>query len=378
LNFSWSPEQTELHGRTKEFARALLGKPPARGDAFPRAAWDACGEFGLLGLSVPTEFGGMGLDSLTTARVEEAFGFECRDAGLMFSASAHLFACLMPIVEHGSAELKRRVLPGLARGRLVAGNAMTEAEAGSDVSAISTRALRDSGGYVISGTKSYVTNGPIADVFVTYATVDPSQGFMGVAAFVIDRDTPGVVVGKPFEKMGLSTSPISSVYFESCRVPPTNRLGAEGQGASIFQRSMQWERTCLFAGFLGAMDRQIGEVAEHARKRTQGRRPIGKHQAIAHRIADMRLRHDAAQLLLYRACWLMDSGADAALAVALAKLAISESAVDVGLGAIQIHGGMGYAVETGVEVTLRDAIPLTLFSGTSEIQRNIVAARMGL
>jgi L-prolyl-PCP dehydrogenase len=376
LDFSWSPEQRELFDEATRFAQTQVGKP--RGEAFPRAVWDACGEFGLLGLSVPVEYGGSGLGALTTAGVNEAFGFGCRDAGLMFSASAHLFACVMPIVEHGSPELKDRLLPGLAKGRLVAGNAMTEAEAGSDISAITTRATRVGGDYIISGTKSYVTNGPIADVFLTYATVDPSLGFMGVAAFVIEKSTPGVVVGRPFEKMGLSTSPISTVYFDSCRVPTTHRLGPEGQGAAIFQRSMHWERTCLFAGFLGAMERQISELVDHTRHRKQGRRPIGKYQAVAHRITDMKLRHDAAQLLLYRACWLMDSGADAALAVALAKLAISESVIDIALGAIQIHGGAGYAVETGVEVALRDAVPLTIFSGTSEIQRNIIAARMGL
>jgi len=382
LEFSWSQDQLDLYKRTTAFARSHRNRPVgcASNGSFPRDVWDACGEFGLLGLSVPTEYGGMGLSALTTAGVQEAFGLGCLDAGLMFSASAHLFACIMPIVEHGSAELKQRILPRLARGSLIAGNAMTESEAGSDISAIATRAVRDGDSYILTGTKNYVTNGPIADVFVTYATLNPEHGFMGVAAFLVERgaDSTGVVVGKPFEKMGLGSSPISTVYFDSCRVPAANMLGAEGQGSSIFQSSMHWERTCLFAGFLGAMERQIADVTDFARRRIQGRRPIGKHQAIAHRIADMRLRHDAAQMLLYRACWLMDSGADASLAVALAKLAISESAIDVGLGSIQIHGGMGYAVESGIEVALRDAVPLTIFSGTSEIQRNIIAAKLGL
>ena len=171
---------------------------------------------------------------------------------------------------------------------------------------------------------------------------------------------------------------MASIYLDGCRVPATQRVGAEGAGATVFSNSMSWERTCLFAGYVGALDRQLELCIQHARQRSQFGKPIGKQQAIAHRIADMKLRLESARLLLYRACWLLERGHKALLEVACAKLAVSEAAIRGGLDAIQIHGGSGIVSETGVERMLRDALGSTLFSGTSEIQRNIVAARLGL
>ncbi|MEM6931556.1 MAG: acyl-CoA dehydrogenase family protein, partial [Myxococcota bacterium] len=338
----------------------------------------AMGDFGLLGLSVPTEHGGLGLDAVTTARCVEALGRGCPSTGLVFSAAAHLFAAVMPIVEHGSDGQKAELLPRLASGECIAANAITEAEAGSDVFALRSTARTEGDGVVIDGAKSYVTNGPVADLYVFYATSDPSHGFMGVSAFAIPRDTPGLVVGKRFAKAGLHDSPISSIYCESCRVPETARIGRKGQGAKVFTDSMLWERACLFAAYLGVMERQLDATVAYAQQRRQFKRPIGKHQAVAHRIADMKLRLEAARLLLYRACWARDSGQTAVMEVALAKLAISEGAVQSALDAIQVHGGIGYTAESGVAEALLDAIPSTIFSGTSEVQRNLVARELGL
>ncbi|MBX2798082.1 MAG: acyl-CoA dehydrogenase family protein [Myxococcales bacterium] len=378
MDFSWSEQQRDLYASTLDFARSELRASPEVGADFPRESWRRLGEMGLLGLCVPEDYGGMGLDAVTTARCVEALGRGCTDTGLVFSAAAHLFAAVMPIVEHGSEELKRRLLPKLASGEWIAANAITEAEAGSDVFALKATARPDGEHVVIDGAKSYVTNGPVADVFVFYATRDPAQGFMGVSAFVVHRDTPGLQVGRPIATMGLDSSPISSVYCEGCRVPLADRLGGDGRGAEVFTGSMLWERACLFAAYVGAMDRQLDEVVAHAQQRKQSRKPIGKHQAVSHRIADMLLRLEAARLLLYRACWSRDQGEAAVLEVALAKLAVSEAAVQSALDAIQIHGGMGYAREAGVERALRDAVPGTIFSGTSEVQRNLVARELGL
>jgi len=380
MDFRWTDSARDLHDRILRFARERLPtRPGARGrDGFSLADWRHCAEFGLTGLCVSEAFGGLGLGALETAYGFEAFGHGCENAGLVFSVGAHLFACAVPIATHGSETVKGRVLARLARGEWIGANAITEAEAGSDTSLLSTRARRDGDGYVIDGVKSYVTNAPVADVMVVYATTNPSHGHLGLSAFVVEKGMPGLSIGEPFAKMGLTASPIASVYLDGCRVPAANRLGDEGKGAAIFADSMGWERACLFAGYLGSMERQVTRCVDFAKTRRQFGKPIGKQQAIAHRIVDMKLRLEAARLLVYRACWLMDQGEPAVLEVACAKLAVSEAAIRAGLDAIQIHGGAGFIVETGVECALRDAVGSTLFSGTSEIQRNIIAARLGL
>jgi len=285
----------------------------------------------------------------------------------------------MPIADHGSEDLKNQYLPNMASGHWIGANAITEAEAGSDAFALTSSATRDGDDYVLSGTKSYVSNGPVADVFLVFARTSPKRGYMGIDAFVVERGYPGVTVGQAFPKMGLTTSPISSLYLEDVRVPAVNRLGdREGYGASIFTRSMHWERTCMFAGYLGLLDRQLEECVRYANERKQFRQVIAKYQAISHRLVEMRLRLESARLLLYHACWLRDRGETAELEVALSKLAISEAAVASSLDAIQIFGGAGFMHEFGVERFLRDSIPSRIFSGTSEIQRNIIAAHMGL
>ena len=300
------------------------------------------------------------------------------DLGLCFSISAHLFACVMPIVRHGSADAKRRLLPSLCSGEWIGANAITEDGAGSDVFALSARAVRDGDGWILSGTKSYVTNGPLADLTIVYAKTDPAAGYLGVSAFAIPRDTPGFRFGQPFEKMGLRSAPIASLYLEDCRVGPEALLGDPGAGAAVFHSSMQWERACLFAAYLGQMERQLETVVAYARERRQFGKRIAAFQAVSHRIAQMKLRLESSRLLLYKACWSFDQGCAATLDISLAKLAVSEAAVQSGLDAIQIHGGIGYTTGLSLERELRDAIPATLFSGTSEIQRDLIARELGL
>jgi alkylation response protein AidB-like acyl-CoA dehydrogenase len=370
-----------MHTRTLQFARAHLNEGVVdrdRSHRFSARDWRRCGEFGLAGLCVEERYRGLGLGALDTAHTFEALGQGCEDGGLMFSLGAHLFACVMPIAKHANESLKQEVLPRLATGEWIGANAITEPEAGSDAFALSTLARLDGDSYVIDGVKSYVTNAPVADAFVVYAMTHPELGHLGVNAFVVERTRRGVNVGEPFAKMGLTTSPIASVYFDGCRVPVSSRLGADGAGAGVFADSMGWERTCLFAGYLGAMDRLLERCIDHAKGRKQFGKSIGKQQAVAHRIVDMKLRIESARWLLYRACWLLDRGEKAGLEVACAKLAVSEAAIRGGLDAIQIHGGAGFMVDVGIERLLRDAIGSSIFSGTSEIQRNVIAARLGL
>ena len=378
MDFSWDERQRELYAQAVKLGASLPPPPDGHAIRVDPQAWRALADFGALGLCVPTELGGLGLGALTTARIVEGLGYSCKDRGLLFSAAAHLFACTMPIVERAPAALRDELVPRLVSGELIAGNAMTEPHAGSDTSKLETTATPTDAGYVLSGIKSYVTNGPMADVFVVYAMTDPKAGHLGTSAFVVLRDDPGVTVGTAFEKLGLRTSPIGTLYLEDCPVPAARRIGPEGAGARIFADSMGWERACLFAFYVGAMDKQLADCIEYARNRRQFGVPISGHQAVSHRLVDMKLRLEAARLLLYRACWLDEQGVDNVLDICLSKLAVSEAAVASGLDAIAVHGGLGYMAESGVGDALLDAIGGTIFSGTSDIQRKLAASRMGL
>jgi alkylation response protein AidB-like acyl-CoA dehydrogenase len=379
MNFAWTREQDELYQRILCFSQDKLATQDRESaQIWTRAQWRLCGEIGLLGLCVSTAYGGSGLDAVTTARAVEAFGASYEDMGLVFSAAAHLFACCMPIFEHGSDAMKATWLPGLCSGELIGANAITERDAGSDILALKTRAVRDGDAYVMTGQKSYVSNGPVADLFVVYAATNPAHGYLGLTAFIVEREAPGLVTGEPFNKMGLTSTPACQLSLNECRVSAANIIGREGQGSLIFKRSMQWERACLFASYLGQMERQLEQTVRYAQNRRQFGSAIGKKQAIAHRLADMKLRLEAARLLLYRACWLFDQNHDSLLAISLSKLAVSEAAIQGGLDAIRIHGSVGFDCEEGIERMLRDAVPGTIFSGTSEMQRDIIASELGL
>jgi len=374
MSFDWTAEQRARYQEIIQGARAL----PAPGAGhFTRVEWSRCAPLGLLGLSVPAEYGGGGLDAVSTAHAMEAFGRGYPDMGLVFGAAAHLFACAMPIVEHGTAETRERTLPRLCDGTWIAGNAITEDQAGSDVTALATKAVGTPDGYRLSGEKSFVSNGPLADVFVVYATTDPAMGFLGVSAFVVERDAPGVTVDGPLPKIALARCPAGRLRLSDTPVPESARLGAEGRGAAIFQSSMHWERTCLFAGYLGLMDRVVDRCVAYARERHQFGAPIGSFQAVRHRIADMKLRLEGARSLLYRACAARDSG-DAVLLAALAKATVSEAAVRTTTDALQVFGAVAYLGGSPEERALLDALPSTVFSGTSEMQREIIGTEMGL
>ncbi|MEV4636644.1 acyl-CoA dehydrogenase family protein [Actinoplanes sp. NPDC049548] len=376
MEFGWTTDQERRYADTLAAARAAFdGVPSAPGGPKP---WLRLADLGLLGASVPTRYGGGGLGALDTARLLEAVGRGCPDTGLVFAASAHLFACAMPIAEFGSEELRQRLLPRMCGGELVAANAMTEAEAGSDVSRLAVTATPVDGGYLLNGTKTFVSNGPVADVYVTYATTDPQAGHLGSTGFVVDRDTPGLTPGEPFDKLGMTSCQAGTVTFEDCFVPAGNVLGEPGQGAAIFQHSMGWERTCLFALFLGLQEALVERVVAHVRQRRQFGRRLADFQAVSHRIVDMKLRLESGRLLLYRACWAMDTDEHPVLFSALSKLAVSESALASAVDAVKLLGGQGYLREGGVEAALRDAMGATIFSGTSDIQRQLVAVELGL
>jgi L-prolyl-PCP dehydrogenase len=380
MEFGWSDAQSALHRRIVEQTRdRLMPLVSARSRECPytRQEWEVCGALGVLGLSAPSRYGGMALDCASTAHALEALGLACEDMGLVFAVSAHLCACVMPIAEFGDGPLSERLLPGLCSGASVGANATTETEAGSDVFSMGATAVQDGADYVLNGEKSFVTNGPLADVLVIYAVTNANAGFLGLSAFAVERDTPGLST-EDRDKMGLESVPVGLVRLDDCRVPAANLLGQEGQGSLVFNRAMQWERTCLFSGYLGMMGRQLEAATDFARRRRQFGKPIGRNQAISHRIVDMKLRLESARLLLARACWRLDQGQDAAMDVSLAKLAVSEAAVQSSLDTLHIMGGAGFWRSAAVAWDLWDAMASPVVSGSSEMQREIIASKLGL
>ncbi|MFF7459414.1 acyl-CoA dehydrogenase family protein [Kitasatospora sp. NPDC008115] len=378
MDFGLSTAQRERCDRIlQEVGAHWAGRRPAGDPEQTRADFRTAGKLGLTGLCLPAGTGGGALGALDTALALEAFGRACPDTGLAFAVAAHLLACAVPVRDFASEEVRDELLRGLASGELVASNAMTEDGAGSDIGNIAVTAEPTGDGYLLNGEKSWASNAPIANLVVTYAVTDPRAGFLGQSAFAVPADLPGITLGEPLPKMGLAGCPAGRIRFENCHVPARYLLGEEGQGATIFQHSMAWERACLFGIYLGLMDRQLADCVRWAGERKQFGQPIGRFQAVSHRIAAMDQRLEAARLLLYRACWLLDQDEDDVSAVARSKVAVSEAAVANSLDALQLHGGLGY-LAGGAEEQLRDTVPSTLFSGTTEIQRELIAKQLGL
>ena len=381
MEFSLSAEQRELKEATVAFARAKLNHDLAKHEAsgeFPLEAWQACARFGIQGLPVPAELGGGGSDILTTVLVMEALGYGCQDNGLIFSLNAQMWSIELPLVKFGTPAQQQAYVPGLVSGDLIGVHAMTEPDSGSDAFSMRTRAERVGDDYLLNGTKLYITNAPVADVVLVFASHPGRSKQAGISAFLVDKGTPGLSVSRSLEKMGLRTSPMGEVVLADCLVPAGKRLGPEGAGMAIFNSSMGWERSCILASALGAMQRQLETCVSYAQARKQFGQAIGKFQSVADKVADMYLRLEAARLLVYQAAWLAQQGKLAVAEAAAAKLFTSEAWVQSSLDAIQIHGAYGYMKEAGIERDLRDAVAGTIYSGTSEIQRVILSRMLGL
>jgi alkylation response protein AidB-like acyl-CoA dehydrogenase len=381
MEFGWTDEEQRYRDAIVAFAKRELGEDMIRRDAegvFSREAWLKCAKLGIQGLLIPKEYGGQGADALRLVLAMEALGYGCQDNGLLFSISAQICSCVVPLVKFGTPVQKQRYLPGLSDGSVIAGHAMTEAESGSDAFSLTTTAERVGDRYRLNGRKVFVCNGPVAGVFVVFASTDPRKRFAGISCFLVDRSAPGLTVGQSLNKMGLRTGPASEVTFSDCEIPAESILGKPGAGTAIFNSSMESERSLIMANAVGAMARQLDRCIAYAKERKQFGQAIGKFQAVSHRIAEMKVRLDVARLLLYQAGWLKREGKSAGIESAITKLYVSECYVQSALDAMQIHGGAGYKVEAELEREVRDAIGSRIYSGTSEIQRNIIASRLGL
>ncbi|MDA7429490.1 acyl-CoA/acyl-ACP dehydrogenase [Primorskyibacter aestuariivivens] len=346
---------------------------------FGHERWKALVEAGLTGVVTSEDFGGLDLSVQELTELLETLGYICEDAGLGFSLATHLCSTCLPIEKFGSDALKADLLPQLVEAAQVGAHAITEPDSGSDAFAMKTEAVRDGDDYILNGEKCYISNAPVADICVVYARTHPTKGALGgFSAFAVDCDSPGFTIGKKRSKMGLRTAPMADLYFNNVRVPVSRLIGREGQGFAILDYVMRWEILCVFAIQVGEMRRQLERSVTYAKERKQFGAPIASYQAISHRIADMHMRLQSARSWLSRMVRAMDGGGQASLEIASAKLAISEAHVANSIDAITLHGGSGYMSETGIESHLRNAMGGLIYSGSSDIQKNRIAAMLGL
>lgn len=381
MDFTLTEEQLRIKESFARFARAELNHAMPNRDreqVFNRSGWKRCAEIGVHGLPLPRRYGGRDADPVTTMLALEGLGSGCTDNGLCFAINAHLWGCAFPIHTFGSDEQKDRFLPDLCSGEKVGALAVTEREAGSDAYSLKTVAKLRGNRYLLNGSKIFVTNGPIADVILVLASVDPGKGAHGISCFLVEKGAPGLRIGPAVEKMGLRTVPMGELFLENCEVAVANRLGREGAGLAVFNHAMEWERAFILATALGAMQRLLERCREYARSRRQFGRPIGAFQLVSTRLVDMLVRLETARLLLYRVAWLKATGQRATMEAAMAKLYVSEAWVASCQDAMQIHGAYGYLSESELERELRDALASRLYSGTSEIQRQVIAQWMGV
>ncbi|HWN42419.1 MAG TPA: acyl-CoA dehydrogenase family protein [Thermoanaerobaculia bacterium] len=368
------PAPTPRYSEALRFAEEQLAVP-SRGGL--REVWRRLADFGFFRMPFLEEIGGVGLSPDELCDIFEGLGAGDADNGLLFAAGAHLWAVAKPLAGFGSAGQKERWLQPLLEGTIIGAHAASEPEAGSDVMSMTSRYTQVDGGYVLNGVKVFVTNAPLADLFVVFATCDPRLHFRGITAFLLERSNPGLRVGPAEEKMGLQSACLAAIYLDNCFVPTEALLGRERRGARIFQTTLAWERTFIQAHQVGVMRRQIGRVSAHARERRQFGSSIAKFQSVSNRIVEMYVRYWQARLILRMAAAELMQRGDSRFA-AMVKLVLAESALATHLEALRTFGGSGYMCEMGIEREVRDSIGGVLYSGTSDVQRNIIAADLGL
>jgi alkylation response protein AidB-like acyl-CoA dehydrogenase len=380
VDFTLTPRQEALKARIRAFAAERLARSAIeldRNAAFDRDGWSACAEAGIHGLPIPKALGGEGADPVDMVVALEALGYGCRNQGLLFAINAHIWACEIPILQFGTRTQKEHWLPALCDGTLIGAFATAEPGAGSDAYNLAATATPIDGGYELSGTKMFVTNAPVADVFVVMARLPGTEAGKGIVALIVPRNTPGLSV-RTLDKMGLRSAQMGEVTLDRCVVSHDARLGEEGSGVSVLTETMTWERAFILATAVGAMQHQFEDALCYTKHRKQFGTPIGKFQHVSGKLVDMRLRIECARLLLYQLAALKEQGRSLLQEAALTKLYISEAWVASSLDALQIRGGYGYLTETEVERDVRDALGSRLFSGTSEVQRVIVSRCLGL
>ena len=378
MDFALTDEQQALRASVIDFAQAVVAPGAGQRDRdgfFDRDVWDRCGAQGLCGLPISETHGGSGADAVTTGVAIEALAYGGHDAGLLLSLGAHLTIGAKPIELHGTQEQKDRYLPKLVTGEWIGSFGVTEPDAGSDTASMKASARRDGDSWVINGTKTFITNGPVCDVFTVVARTDPdASAGAGITAFILEKDTPGLSVGKVLDKMGNRSSPTSEMVMTDVRVGDEQRLGDEGTALwKVAFECFDWERTVMIASAIGGMERTLDNCVEYAKQREAFGRPIARFQAISHKLADMKIRLETARLILRYAAWLKDRGLPHQMEASIAKAYVADCATRNAEDGIQIHGGWGYIKDFPVERSWRDAKLSSLGGGTTEIQKVIIS-----
>ncbi len=376
IGFSLNDEQRALRELAREFAQKEIAPVAAEHDRLSRHPAEIIHkayEVGLMNMSVPEEYGGASLGMLDTCLVSEELCAAC--AGIGTAILANTLALTPLLLAASPAQMEEHVRP-LCAGPHLAALCMTEAQAGSDVGAIRTTARLVGERYVISGTKTLIDNGGVAQLYSVFVSTNPDQGAKGISAFIVPAGLPGLTVGKHEEKMGQRAINTSEVFFEEVSVPARNRLGREGEGLGIFLHTLNRNKPWIAAAAVGVARAALEEATRYVQEREQFGRPIASFQAIQFKLADMAISIEAARLLTWHAAWLIDQDLPHVSPSAIAKCFASDMAMEVTTDAVQVLGGYGYVKEYPVEKLMRDAKAFQIYTGTNEIQRSLIAQQL--
>ncbi len=374
MEFSLNEEQKMFRDMVRDFAKNEVEPGVSERDKnaeFPHDLIKEMGELGLMGIFIPEEYGGSGADVLSYILAVEELAKV--DPGVAVTMSVNNSVCCFPILKFGTEEQKKRFLPQLASGEVIGGFCLTEPNAGSDAGSLKTKAVKKGDKYIINGSKAWITNAGVGKYFVLLASTNPEAGHKGISAFIVDAEHPGFIVDKPEDKMGMRSSKTSMVTLEDLEVPEENLLGKEGMGFRIALTTLNHSRIGIGAQALGIAKGAFNEGVRYSTERVQFGKPIAKQQAIQYKIADMATKIEAAESLVYYAAFMDSIGKTDPKLSSMAKMYASETAIFCTYEALQIHGGYGYSKEYKIERLYRDARVTTIYEGTNEIQRLVIA-----
>jgi butyryl-CoA dehydrogenase len=375
MKLELNEQQKMIRNMVREFAEKEVAPVAAELDKsgeYPTKTLEKMAKLGLLGIIIPQQYGGAGLDTISYATVVEEISRKCASTGVI--TSVHNSLAAWPIMKYGTEEQKKKYLPILAKGEKIGAFAGTEPNAGSDLGAMKTAAVLKGNHYVINGDKTFITSGPKAGVIIVFAVTDKTAGVKGLSAFIVESSFKGFKVGSIFEKLGINASQTSELLFENMEVPKENLLGKEGEGFKIALSTLDGGRIGIAAQAVGIAQAALDESITYSKQREQFGKPLAKFQAIQWMIADMATRIQAARYLVYHAAYTKDTGERFSKEAAMAKLFASETAMEAVIKAVQIHGGYGYTKEYTVERLFRDAKITEIYEGTSEVQRMVISA----
>jgi alkylation response protein AidB-like acyl-CoA dehydrogenase len=372
-----SEEQLELRDTFRRFAEREIEPHAAEVDEraeYPWKSFEAYRNSGFVRLGYPEEFGGEGADTLTFAFLVEEVARVCGSSSLFVIISK---LAMTPVMKHGSRELQERYVPRVASGELQGSYCLSEPDAGSDVASLSTRAVRDGDSYVLRGTKSWITNAGVSDLYVVFAKTDPEREHRGISAFVVERDTPGLSIGEPENKMGMRGSPTCDVYLDDAVVPAANLIGEENEGFTYAMGALDSSRPLVGAQALGIAQGALDAAAQYVKDRRQFGQRIADFQGVQFMLADMATQIEAARLLVYEACALFDAGDPRVSRMAsMAKMFAADTAMRVTTDAVQLFGGAGFTRRYPAERMMRDAKVTQIYEGTNQVQRVVIARRL--